>query len=129
MPLDVIVFLLSDAPIVPLFVNSLVFTILPSIVVDEDNIVVPLLSIFPVILPFTFACAVFNTFNAFWVTVLPKVVVPDLTVVVPFEPTTVPLIVLVPVKFKALVFVIPLVNLELSIFKVPALVTADPSKP
>ena len=109
--------------------NSLVFTILPSIVVDEDNTTVPLFSIFPVILPFTFACAVFNTFNAFWVTVLPKVVVPDLTVVVPSAPLIVPLIVLVPVKFKALVFVIPFVNLVFSTFKVPELVTAEPSKP
>ena len=59
---------------------------------------------------------------------LPNVVVPDVTVVVPSVPTTVPLIVLVPVKFNALVFVIPFVNLVFSTFKVPELVTAEPLK-
>ena len=59
---------------------------------------------------------------------LPKVVVPDATVVVPFVPLIVPLIVLVPVKFNALVFVMPLVNLVFSTFKVPELVTASPLK-
>ena len=59
---------------------------------------------------------------------LPKVVVPDLTVVVPSAPLIVPLIVLVPAKFKALVLFIPLVNLVFSTFKVPELVTAEPLK-
>ena len=59
---------------------------------------------------------------------LPNVVVPDLTAVLPFVPLTAPLIVLAPVKFKALVLVMPLVNLVFSTFKVPEFVTAEPLK-
>ena len=66
--------------------------------------------------------------NDFWLKVLPKVVLPLSIVVAPFEPDT-DAIVLVPVKFNALVFVMPFVNLLFSTFKVPELVTAAPSNP
>ena len=60
-----------------------------------------------------------------------KVVSPLSKVVVPVVDTLLiaPSIMFVPVKLNALVFFMPLVNLEFDTFNVPALVTASPLKP
>ena len=66
--------------------------------------------------------------NDFWLKVLTNSVVPLSIVVVPSAPLTAASM-FVPVKFNALVLVMPLVNLVSDTFKVPEFVTASPLKP